>query len=405
MKVLVTTTTFPKSKTDSQPRFVQYLCLQLSKSIEIDILAPNSPDVCGSKKETDSYKIIHFRYFFRRLEKLTYGGGILENLKCCPFLYLLVPFFLAGQLIAVLKLIKRNRYDAIHAHWIIPQGLIAVLAQWISRKPISILVTSHGGDLFALKGSILKKLKKWILDRADFTTVVSHAMREYCISVLNQPANKVSVAPMGVDLLTAFIPPIPSQTERNDLIFVGRLVEKKGVQFMIRALDIIAKKYPQIRLNIVGDGPLKPILQKEVEYLGLIPNTVFHGGLPNDHIPPMLQKAAISVMPSIVASNGDQEGLGLSAVEAMGCGCPIVASDLPAIRDLIEHNKTGLLAEPGNSVDLAEKILMILENKEMAIKLSGAGRNHVLQRFDWNVVGRSYLGHIRSLVSIGKSIR
>ena len=98
----------------------------------------------------------------------------------------------------------------------------------------------------------------------------------------------------------------------------------------------------------------------------------------------------MAVVPSIVDRSGDQEGFGLVIVEAMGCGCAVVASDLPAIHDIVQHGQTGLLARPGDAVDLAEKIMHMLQDKELRTRLAANGREFVCSRFDWDATAAQY---------------
>ena len=105
---------------------------------------------------------------------------------------------------------------------------------------------------------------------------------------------------------------------------------KKGVAFLIEAVAILAERYPALMLNIIGDEPLRESLESLPIELSVQDKVHFIGSVLNEEVPDFLRATRISVMPSVVASSGDQEGLGLVAVEALGCGCAVVAFDLPA---------------------------------------------------------------------------
>ena len=96
-----------------------------------------------------------------------HGGGILSRLRSNPFNYLLVPFFMLGQLCALVRLLKKEHFDLIHAHWLIPQGLITVIGLIMARQRIPMVCTSHGGDLFALRGVFLQRIKRWVMDKSQ----------------------------------------------------------------------------------------------------------------------------------------------------------------------------------------------------------------------------------------------
>ncbi|ARU56025.1 glycosyltransferase [Oleiphilus messinensis] len=394
-KVLVLASTFPTSASDTQPSFVKYLCRELAKENEVTVLLPHSPDA-KTVEHLDGMQIERFHYFYPKLETLTYGSGILSNLKERPLKYLLVPFFLLFQLFAVVKLMSRERWDIIHAHWIIPQGLIAVIARFITASSTRILITSHGADLFALNGKVLNHLKRWIIKKADYITVVSSAMKQHCIETLKIESRHISVMSMGVDLDNTFTPPTtPSRTNKN-IIFVGRLVEKKGVRYLLEAFEIVLEKEPDCHLTIVGKGMLEGELKSYTHKRG-IRNVNFTGAVINSEVPNYLRQHQIAVVPSIVASDGDQEGLGLVLVEAIGCGCTVVASDLPAIRDVVTDEETGLLVPPQNSIALANAILHLLKSPVLNESLTEQALLHAKENFNWKRVGQKYHALLSSL--------
>jgi glycosyltransferase involved in cell wall biosynthesis len=388
----------PRWPGDTEPGFVQYLCAELSKTHVVHILAPHCPGALRQETiECDGNTIaVHrFRYILPRWESLAYDGGILMRLRRNPLRMLLVPFFLAAEFLSIARLQRHHKFAVIHAHWIIPQGLLAILYTKLWRNAPPVLVTSHGGDLFALRGILLSRVKSWVLRNAAHVTVVSNVMRAQCESLGCDPES-ITVGSMGVDLARSFTPGDRTQ-ERNGIMFVGRLVEKKGVEYLVRAMSILAKSYPDIRLTIVGDGPDRSSLEALADKLDVGDHIRFTGSIPNDELPEYFRKARIAVMPSIVAASGDQEGLGLVAVEAMGCGCAVVASDLLAVRDAVINGKTGLMATPADPDDLAQKIATFLEDPALCERLAQNGRSYAEQHFDWPVVGESYSELLRRI--------
>ena len=399
-RLLVLASTFPRWDGDTEPRFVESLSYELAESFEVIVLAPHCRG--ASRQETfrrgdRSLDVRRFRYFFTALETLAYDGGMLSRVRQNPFRLLLLPLFLLSQAFATLRLIKSHKIDAIHAHWIVPQGFTVAVLGLLSRRLPPVLVTSHGGDLYALRGRVLEWLKRWVFKRADAVTVVSEAMRDYCEEKRIGP-DRIFVQSMGVDLDAKFTPG-DDGVERNGLVFVGRLVEKKGVSYLIEAVSMLADRFPDLTLTIVGDGPLYESLTMLAKERGVEDRVRFVGSVLNEQVPEYLRAAKISVMPSVVASSGDQEGLGLVAVEALGCGCAVVAFDLPAVRDTIINGQTGLMAEPENAEDLAEKIAILLDDEVLRQRLAEAGRRHALQKFTWPAVGESYSGIIEGLIS------
>ena len=354
--VLVLTSTFPRWEQDKEPAFVFELCRRLTDEFDVTVLAPRSS---GSKgfETMSGLRVFRFPYFFKRWENLaTHSGGILNRLKANRLNYLLMPFFLCGQLLAFVKLIRRERFDLIHAHWLIPQGVIAVWGLILSRHRIPLLCTSHGGDLFALKGSIFQRVKRWVMKRSQKMTVVSNAMKDVVVNMGVAPG-KVDVIPMGVDLRNTFVPDENVKRSDTEILFVGRLVEKKGVRYLLEALPAVLADFPEARLTVAGAGPMEEELRDLADRLHLSDNIDFLGMVSQNELPPLYQRATVAVFPFVVAKSGDQEGFGLVQVEAMGCKCPVIAGNLPAVYDILVHEENGLLVESGNPYALSKAVL------------------------------------------------
>ena len=178
----------------------------------------------------------------------------------------MVPLLLLSQAIAVWGRVHGSRYDLVHAHWLIPQGLVCVFINLLRGRQhkIPVVCTAHGGDLYALRGRLMGMVKYFVMRRLTHLAVVSSAMLKTCLA-MGVRREQVSVLPMGVDLEYQFNP--APQVRRHDtrLIYVGRLVEKKGVRYLIEAMAIIRKAIPAIELLLIGEGPLGPIIRQQIE--------------------------------------------------------------------------------------------------------------------------------------------
>jgi len=394
-RLLILTSTFPRWENDEDPPFVFELCKRLKKDYSIHVLAPHFP---GAEIEADfaGIHVKRFRYFFNSFEKLAYHGGILAKLKKNPFQYGLLPFFFMGELFALIKMLRHHRFHLIHAHWLIPQGLVAVIACYLTGSKIPLLFTSHGGDLFGLQGIIMNRIKRWIILKSQVLTVVSRNMIE-AVERLDAPHKKIYVIPMGVDLKTRFV---PAETMRinDNLLFVGRLVEKKGLHYLIHALPFILKKHPQVTLLITGDGPEKNNIERVCENLGITANVRFLGAVKNELLPALYQTSGVLVFPSVIAGDGDREGFGLVLVEALGCECPAIVTDLPAMQDIIVDGRTGLVVPQKNIRKLAEKVILLLEDQKLRELLGREGRRFVLKNYDWNIIAQQYSELIASMI-------
>ncbi|MCF7996275.1 MAG: glycosyltransferase [Chromatiaceae bacterium] len=389
-RLLVLTSTFPRWRNDPEPPFVHELSRRLVEPFEITILAPRAP---GSlERETmDGLRVVRFPYFIRRWENLaTHGGGILNRLRKNRWNYLLVPLFLLGQSWALIRLLRRERFDVIHAHWLIPQGLVAVVARWLSRRPIPLVCTSHGGDLFGLRGGLMRALKRRVMNASARVTVVSAAMRDEVLSMGIAP-EQVEIIPMGVDLRHRFTPDPRIKRGEYALLFVGRLVEKKGLHLLLQALPRVLANYPGTRLTIAGDGPLEPELRRLIDTLDIREQVDFLGMVSQSELPDLYRRATLFVAPFVVAENGDQEGLGLVLVEAAGCGCPLICGGVAAVKDVIEDGETGVLVKPGDGTALSEAIIDLLADPDRQRQLVATNaRQHCLRAFDWTSIAERY---------------
>lgn len=400
-RLLVLASTYPRWRGDTEPGFVHELSRRLATAFEVTVIAPHYP---GAKREEtlDAVRVIRFRYAPQALERLAYDGGILANLRTRPWTCLLVPIFIASQILTCTRFLRKCSPDVIHAHWIVPQALIAVLARGLRRTSTPILATAHGGDLFGLRGRAGRLLKSYALRRVDRLSVVSTAMRPFAEQA-GIAAKKIAVLPMGVDVAHRFTPTTDVMREERKLLFVGRLVEKKGVSVLLNAFARLREDLPGVRLDIVGEGPERAALEKQLTRLNLVNEVRLLGALPQEQLPEQLRRATALIMPSIEARSGDQEGFGLVQVEAMGCGCPVISSDLPAVRDVIEHGRTGILVPPHDVDALSGAIRELLTQPAFRTRLATTARQFVCERFDWDKIAEAYIGQINYLIEPERS--
>lgn len=375
-KLLVTASTFPRWKGDTEPRFVLDLASHMTESFDVTVLVPSA---FGAKdyEEMEGVKVIRFHYFpVRRWETLCYPGAIVPRIREKKIRAFLVPFLLVNLYINLFKLLPK--YDLVHAHWIIPQGII----QSFYKK--NYIVTGHGGDVTSLNQGILKKLKIRCLQKADYVTVVSgHLKKE--VNKLCWIDN-IRIMPMGCDTakfgrqhyrMNCF-----GQEEQKVVLFVGRLAEKKGVTYLIEAMERV-----DALLVIVGDGPLKEALEHQAEQYN--DKIKFIGPKTHDQLKELYASADILVMPSITAKDGDEEGFGLVILEAMASGLPVVASNSGGISSLVQDGSNGLLCEQKNTWELSQKMNMLLENETLYSKIKNNGEM-TAEKYDYSVIAKQY---------------
>jgi len=377
--LLVLGSTLPRVRGDGTPGFVLDLALEEQKSFNVTIL---SPFVEGAKRHEviDGIKIIRFRYWpFRHTLA---DGAILDNLKAKKINFLQVPFLMLGQAIAIARL----KPDLIHAHWIIPQGFIAKFA----APRAKLLVTTHGGDIYALNNPILRKLKQSVLQKAAAITTVNSQMKQKLAS-WGIKEEKISVLPMGVEIVA-----LGDQARTpNSLVVVGRLVEKKGIEFLISAIKQGLKENAlpkDITLKIAGDGPLRAELAEKANGLPI----EFLGNQSAAQVRELFATLQIALLPSVVAASGDQEGLPVTLLEAGANGAFVIASDLSGINEVILDSKTGLLVPQADSSAILAALQKAFAEPELVIRCS-KNLAEAVKEFDHEVIGQKYRAILESL--------
>ena len=394
-RLLVLASTYPRWAGDHEPGFVHELSKRLTENFDVSVLCPHATGA-AAREQLDGVQVIRYRYAPARLEKLVNDGGIVTNLRRHRWMALLLPGFFLAQLIYTSLFLLRHKPAAIHAHWIIPQALVAVLANRLTRRRTPILVTSHGADLFAVNGGLMRWLKAWTLRRCTQATVVSQAMLEP-LQALGMPAEKITVAPMGVDM-DRFHDSPAVQRSRHELLFVGRLVEKKGLRHLLDALPLIIEKHPQTSLTIVGFGPELVERKQQAEKLGLGNRVHFAGACSQIELPAYYRRAAMLVAPFVQADSGDREGLGLVSVEALACGCPVVTTRIDAVKEVFAGQWPPFIASCGSPSSLAEQIIRVLANPESAATWVADYQSTQGIRFDWSHVAAGYKRALSRLV-------
>lgn len=352
-KILVTGSTFPRWEGDTEPRFVLDLSKYMTDEYEVTVLVPAAPGA-ADKEDMEGVHVIRYHYFpIHKLETLCYPGAIVPRIKEKKARILLVPFLFVSLWAKLLSI--QGRFDLVHSHWIIPQGIV----QSCFKKPY--VVTGHGGDVTSMNKGLMKVLKKRCLKRASGVTAVSDYLRDMEISLA--PGINPKVISMGVDT-SKFGKQYRKenffgQGDKKVVLFVGRLAEKKGVRYLIEAMDDV-----DAMLYIVGNGPLREELE-ELAGKSRNKNIVFAGSKTHDELKAIYASADVFVAPSVTAKDGDQEGLGLVMLEAMSSGLPVVASRSGGIVQVIRNRENGLLCEERAVSQIAESINLVINDSDV----------------------------------------
>lgn len=268
-----------------------------------------------------------------------------------------------------------HKLSIIHAHFL-NDGLDALNLK--RHYSVPLVTTLHGHDITKYeKPGRFKKGSAFLFEHVDKIIAVSdyiagHALRKGC------PEEKLVKHSIGIDLQRF---QQPKQEDDNPrLLFVGRLVEKKGCTYLLQAMAKLKQKYPQLSLSIVGDGVLKPQLQAQAREQHL--DVHFLGKQSAQQIRGLLSSHWLFVAPSITADNGDAEGLGMVFLEAQALQTPVVSFRSGGVVEAVEDEKTGLLSEEKDVDSLADHIDTLLSSPALRQQMGAAGRARVEQFFD-----------------------
>jgi glycosyltransferase involved in cell wall biosynthesis len=398
--ILVLASTYPRWANDPEPGFVHELCRRMVEHFHVIALVPDAAGADPSG-EMDGVEVIRYRYAPRSLQTLVNHGGIATNLKMSRWKWLLVPSFIAASWLVARKLVRERHVAVIHAHWLIPQGLVARALGKKGRVPY--VVTSHGGDLYGFRAKLLTRIKRAVTADAVAVTVVSAAMKEE-VQRIHLPVKEIHVLPMGVDMHQRFTLDPSVERAENVILFVGRLVPKKGVSHLLAAMKIISSKRQDVLLEIAGFGPDEAALRAQVIELDISNKVRFLGATPQMQLPSMYRKASMLVAPFVADTSGNQEGLPVVVMEAVGCGCPVVVGDVDGARELLGADGQCVNASDSNALSAA--VLRVLDDPSSAKAQALVLRRRLAGRLDWSVIAKGYAEIIAGAVeSQKKSLR
>ena len=243
---------------------------------------------------------------------------------------------------------------------------------------VPLIVTFHGFDItINAPESRYQRERPKLFQKATQIIAVSDFIALKLIEH-GCPEGKIVRHYIGIDLEK--FAPLQGPIERKDIVFVGRLTEKKGCRYLIEAIIRLAEQGERNHLHIIGDGALRESLQQLAKPIADL--VTFHGRQSPDFVRQMVGSAAVFCAPSVTSRTGDSEGLGMMNLEAMALGTPVVSTFHTAIPEAVIHEKTGILVPEADSSALAIALLRCLKDKNLARKFGENGIAHVQTTFD-----------------------
>jgi glycosyltransferase involved in cell wall biosynthesis len=290
----------------------------------------------------------------------------------------------AAEWFSTTRRLATQRFDLLHSHWILPQGFVGVMSARPTRTPH--VATVHGSDVFSLQGAALKPFKRTALRASDAITVNSSATAARVAEIAGAEVQVEKIA-MGTDVSQPD-PTLVGETRdrhRGDdgplLVFVGRLVTEKGVFDLLDAVLLIRADFPGVSALIVGEGPSRQALEEYAVTIGISDRVHFAGWISPDHVVAYMAAGDIVVGPSKMGEDGSVEAFGLTMVEAMASGTPLVASRTGGIPDVVIDGETGILVEPGSPQSIATAVRWLTNHPADAKRIGAAGKRRARDLF------------------------
>lgn len=289
---------------------------------------------------------------------------------------------------SILKMLKRENAKIVHVHF----GVNAVLQGWSLSRALKIpmIVTLHGADISVFKerwesgefGADFKMYPKNLLRIAEAEDVhfiaVSESIKERALD-FGIPDRKITVSYIGVDT-GKFLPARSAISSKKDVLFVGRLVEKKGCIYLLKAFESIQDNFFGSKLVIVGDGPDRAMLEDYAKQRQV--RAEFKGSLDRNRVRELMLDSRIFCLPSITAENGDAEGLPIVILEAQSSGIPVVTSAKGGATEGIVNGKTGFAHKEKDIKAIEMALNNLLRDDTLTEKFSLAAREHILEKMD-----------------------
>ena len=384
MKVLYLVTAYARDPGDViTPWLVETIRRLAARGVEVEVLAPAYRGL--TDQTVDGVRVHRFRYAPRPWETLTHDQTAPDRIRARPWFLGLVPGYLAAGSRAAARVARDGGFDVLHAFWPIPQGVLGLHAKRKTGLPL--VSTFFGVELTWMERQFpfLAPLLRRIVRGSDAVTAISR----YTAGRLARqvPGVDPAIIPFGAAVdAPAEPPPYAWDGSRPfELLFVGRLVERKGVHLLLDALaSLPAARRPV--LHVVGDGPDRAGLEERARRLELGAGAVFHGFVAKEELQRRLSTCDAFVLPAVVDAKGDTEGLGVVLIEAMSYARPVIASAAGGIVDIVEDGRNGFLVPPGDAAALAGAMGRMMEDPSRARTLGLQGREDAAARFSWDAI-------------------
>ena len=392
------TSSYPKFRGDTTAPFIESIATHIAaQGIETHVVLPEHRELKRGAVE-DGVHFYPYRYAPKPEWTLWgYAEALRADVKLKRGVYVLAPLAQAALLQKMMQLTAREKFDVLHAHWVLPNAPAAALVARLRKLPL--VISMHGSDVFmAEKNRVFGSAARWCFDRAAWLTACSDELMQRAFA-LGADETKTEWIPYGADAKAFHVNPADAQRVRaqlhlqNDdvmILAVGRLVYKKGFEFLIAAMPQILKRTPHARLALIGYGDLRDELERQAHTLGLNGHITFAGRVPREQIPAYFGAADIVCVPSVRDAAGNVDGLPNVVLEGMAAGKAIVASNIAGFPDVIDDGASGLLVPEKKPDALADAIVSLARDARLRASLGANAREKIHAQLNWENVARRF---------------
>ncbi len=296
------------------------------------------------------------------------------------------------------RLCRENKFDVAISFFTVPCGFISLLLK--NKFKLPYIVSLRGSDVpgysdrFPLIYAFLKPIFRLIWKKAAAVISNSRGLKE--LALKTNPNQKIDIIYNGIDT-NKFYPDEARRDKKHFIITPGasRITDRKGLIYLIEAVNELKEKYPQIILEIMGEGNAKEKLKKTVKDLNMNEKVKFLGRIPREETFSYYQKASVFVLPSF------NEGMSNAMLEALASGLPILATPTGGSDELVQDGKNGFILKMKNSDDIAEKIVRIVENDALRKEMSSESRN-LAEKMSWKNVAEEYMKISKNIIECSR---
>lgn len=384
MRVLHVVTAFPREPDDViTPWLVELLRRSRDRGLEAEVLAPAYRGL--GDQELGGIPVRRFRYAPAGWETLTHEETAPDRVRRSPLHAALVPCYLGAGSAAAWRA-GRERPTIVHVHWPMPHALFGAAARLGSGGRTAMVCSYYAVEVNWVRHRLrwLRPFLRWSARTADAVTAISTSTAR---AVRDVSGRQPRVIPFAAAVGTGgnggagSRPPLSGERPL-ELLFVGRLVERKGVEVAVEALQRLRPGL-DARLTVVGEGEWEGEIRETAREHGVEDRVTFTGRVPDERLSELYAACDIFVLPAVVDRKGDTEGLGVVLLEALQFQRPVIASRIGGIPDIVEHGRTGWLVDPGDPGALADEIRRRAEGPEETRRVAREGKEIVRGRFAW----------------------